>query len=445
MSLSDGFMEDAINVLREHLGSDLVAGGSGGIAQAFERLDLTDNEGSLWWTLQTELGHCPIGNGEALVRAVLTRANSDQIQSVQEQATPKALQHLLDDLDLTDPAPEALRSLGRTLFSETEVSGRVLNPGLILRELFTLQEALDAHVPGTVPREATVRLAVETLDSARQPHIAALRDALRTGDVAADELDHELGLQLLAHYNSACDDGCPVCLSADSDVEHYYLAPLLNSRRALKKLREVLLSSMPRGDCLTALSDNLVAQEPVQVEANPGGLGDCLDLSLGIGVVSEVDETGQVRGGSAVAVDADRARDFIADGDWERRWGSDKRKPYETPGGVRVRSRAEYIIATKLEAAGIPFEYEPRLLYNDGEGRTRFIHPDFYLYEHDLYMEYWGRDDPEYVESRRFKERVYERLAAQRGVRVLHLEAGDVENDVFVGKVQAVIGNNDTR
>ena len=106
---------------------------------------------------------------------------------------------------------------------------------------------------------------------------------------------------------------------------------------------------------------------------------------------------------------------------------------------------AEYIIATKLEAAGIPFEYEPRLPYTDDEGRTRFIHSDFYLYEHGLYVEYWGRDDPEYVESRRFKEGVYERLAARRGIRVLHLEAGDVEDDVFMEKVRAAVGNDDMR
>ena len=95
-----------------------------------------------------------------------------------------------------------------------------------------------------------------------------------------------------------------------------------------------------------------------------------------------------------------------------------------------------------LEAAGIPFEYEPRLPYTDDQGRTRFIHPDFYLYEHGLYVEYWGRDGPEYVESRRFKEGVYERLVARRGLRVLHLEAGDVKNDVFMGKVRAAIGDD---
>jgi hypothetical protein len=46
------------------------------------------------------------------------------------------------------------------------------------------------------------------------------------------------------------------------------------------------------------------------------------------------------------------------------------------------------------------------------------------------------------MESRRFKEAVYERLAGQCGVRVLHLEDGDVENDVFVGKVRAAISPN---
>ena len=68
-----------------------------------------------------------------------------------------------------------------------------------------------------------------------------------------------------------------------------------------------------------------------------------------------------------------------------------------------------------------------------------------YLHENELSEEYWGRDDPGYVESRRFKEGVYERLAAQRGIRVLYLEAGDVENDVFVGRIQAVIDSDDAK
>ncbi len=423
---------------------DTVEGGSGGIAQAFERLDLTDNEGSLWWTLQTELGHCPIADGEALVRAVLTRATEDQVQTVQDAASREALLGLLGELDLANAAEESLPVLGRALFNETEVGGQSLSPALILRELYQAQAALDARVPGTVPRDATVRQEVTTLDPARYPQIAALRDALRRSGVAAGDLDHELALQLQAIYNRACEDGCPVCLSTDSDVEDHYLAPLLNSRRSLRKLREALLSSMLRGDCLAALSDALLAQEPVQVQAHPGGLGDRLDKNLGLGIVAEVDEAGQVRAASAVAIDTDEAsrsrRDFLGDGDWERRWGGDEHKPYETPGGVRVRSRAEYIIATKLEAAGIRFEYEPRLPYTDEQGRTRFIHPDFYLYEHGLYVEYWGRDDPEYVESRRFKERVYERLARERGTTVIHLESREARQASLLSRLNLAVG-----
>lgn len=428
---------------------DTVEGGSGGIAQAFERLDLTDNEGSLWWTLQTELGHCPIADGEALVRTVLTRASEEQVRAVQKAPSRDALLALLSELDLANAAEESLPVLGRALFNETEVAGQPLNPALILRELYQVQATLDATIPGGAPREAAARQAALKPDLARHPQIIALRDALSRSGISSDDLDHELALQLQVIYNRACEDGCPVCLSTDSDVEDHYLAPLLNSRRSLRKLREILLANMPRGDCLAALSDALLAQEPVQVQAHPGGLGDRLDKNLGLGIVAEVDETGQVREASAVAIDTDEAgrsrRDFLGDGDWERRWGGDEHKPYETPGGVRVRSRAEYIIATKLEAAGIRFEYEPRLPYTDEQGRTRFIHPDFYLYEHGLHVEYWGRDDPEYVESRRFKEAVYEQLAAKRGIWVSHLEAGDVENDVFMGKLRDALSANSWR
>ena len=381
---------------------DTVEGGSGGIAQAFERLDLTDNEGSLWWILQTDLGDCPIANGEALVRAVLTQATPKQVETVQRAGNVEAIQALLDDLGLSTPASEARQALGRVLTSEIEVGGQRLNPALILHELFAVQQTLEMQLLGDVPREATVRRAVTGLDSAQQPQIVALRDALSSSGVAADELDHELALQLRALFESGCDDGCPVCLSADSDIEHHHLAPYLNSRRALKKLRAVLLASLPTGDCLAALADTLLSQEPVSVQAHPGSLGDRLNPSLGLGVIAEVDDAGQVRGASAVAIGTDEARqsrlELLADGDWELRWGGDEHKPYETPMGTRVRSKSEYIIATRLEDAGIAYEYEPKLPYKDDQGRTRFIHPDFYLYEHGLYIEYWGRDDSEYVE-----------------------------------------------
>lgn len=412
---------------------DTVEGGSGGIAQAFERLDLTDNEGSLWWMLQTELGSCPIGNGEALIRAVLTRASVDQIRTVRTMRSEEALQRLLDTLELPDPAPEALRPLGRTLFSEIDIAGEAeapeVVPILIMHELFNLQQEREAQAPGGLSRAAVARIAAQNADLTRRPHIAAFRTALERSGVAANDLEHELALQLLAIYTSVCDDGCPVCLSADSDIEHYHLAPLLNSRQTLHKLREVLFSRAPTDDCLAALVDSLRTEEVVQVEANPGSLGDRLDPSLGLAVVPHVDQDGQIRSAAAVVVDRDRATEFLSARDgWERRWGADEHKPFVTPRGVRVRSRGEYIIATMLESRDIAFEYEARLAYRDDHGQTKYIHPDFHLYEHNLYVEYWGRDDPNYIESRRFKERVY----AQRGIEIIAIEDDDLPENRFM-------------
>lgn len=427
---------------------DTIEGGSGGIAQAFERLDLTNSEGSLWWMFQTELGRCPIANGEALVRAVLTQATPNQILAVQQQRSEESLDQLLMTLNLAHPAPGAKESLGRVLFNEIDVGQESLNPALMLQELLDLQAQFDSQVPGIIPHQATIRRTTLNLDPAQQPYITALRDALAANGVAPNDLLYELALQLRATYESGCNDGCPVCLREGSDIENYYLAPLLNSRRVLKKLREVLEKAATPGDCLAALSNTLMQQQPVQINTPPGSLGNRLDPSLGLAVVAQVDETGQVTGASAVKIveedKPDRAREFLVEGKWEERWGGPEHKPYETPGGVRVRSRAEYIIATKLEAAHIGFEYEPRLPYKDEHARTQFIHPDFYLYEHNLYVEYWGRDDREYVESRQFKEQVYEQLLHQRPVRVLHLEAGDVEHDVFMNKIRAKIGSEDT-
>lgn len=423
---------------------DTVEGGSGGIAQAFERLDLTDNEGSLWWTLQTELGNCPIGNGESLVHTVLTRATAQQLQDVQDKGLPEALRDLLNDLDIVPPGSESLQMLGRILFKRTEISGLLINPALILQELFVLQENFDATVPSPLVREATIRRAIPILDPGLQPQILALREALLIGGVAENDLDYELALQLLALYNSGCEDGCPVCLSASSDIEHYHLAPLLNSRHALSKLRQMLFNDALQDDCLASLADTLLTEEPVRVQADPGTLGNRLDPALGLGIVTEIDEDGQVRGASAIVVDSEQAKDFIVQGNWESRWNTTADKPYKTSGDVRVRSREEYIIATMLEEEQIAYQYEPPLPFRDKEGKTRAVHPTFLLYEHNLYIEYWGKNDAKYVESRQYKEQVYSRPDIQRRVRMLFLEPEDMKENIFLDKIHAVINDGAT-
>lgn len=421
---------------------DTVQGGSGGIAQAYERLDLTNQEGSLWWILQNELGNCPIANGEALIQAVLTRATVEQLENLHRDPNPDSIQRLLETLKLNRPDPESLQSLGRTLINETEVAGVPIIQALIQKELYAVFDEIKPQYIGIVSKEMAVRRAVQIADSANLPNIARLRQALKDSGVS-DDIEHELGLQLKAIFESGCQDGCPVCLGANSDIEHHYLAPYLNSRRTLKKLAQVLLDDLQMGNSLAEIADQLEQQNPVKVNANPGQLSRRLDEKLGFGVVPIIGDEGQVESAVNVPIQTEEAQeareDLFRRGEWEERWKRPEYLPYETPGGVRVRSRAEYIIATMLESAGYGFEYEARLPYRDEQGQTRFIHPDFYLFEHNLYVEYWGMDTTEYIESRRFKEQIYNRLRLQRGVMVLHLEANDLENNRFMEKIREAL------
>ncbi|GHO61373.1 hypothetical protein KSC_002650 [Ktedonobacter sp. SOSP1-52] len=392
--------------------------------------------------LLAELGRCPIGDGEALLETVLSKASEKQIVDLQEAPDAhkeQRLRELLVTLESPPPSREAERMLGRVLFKGIEVKeGQTINPALILKELFALQSSLESRVPGTLHRQATILRAVLNPDPSRQPAIAALRAVLGAGSVAKDEPDHELALQLLDLYNRACDDGCPVCLSADSDIEHHYLAPLLNSRRALKGLRGVLLEGTS-GSCVSEVKGPLMEGRSARVQAEPGNLGDQLNPTIGLGIVQEIDDAGQASDTSAFVVDFDAAADFLVDGKWQPRWGDPKDMPYKTPKGRRVRTSDERIIASALEGAGIPFDYEPALAYEDDEERIHHIHPTFHLFRHELYLQYWGPNDALYIESRQHKEQVYMRPDVQRRARVLFLEPEDLENGTFMEKIEARI------
>src|SRR5262249_14426826 len=111
--------------------------------------------------------------------------------------------------------------------------------------------------------------------------------------------------------------------------------------------------------------------------------------------------------------------------------GGPDHRPVVTRDGNRVRSRAEALLANWLSERGIAYDYETPLPYRDSLGRTRHIHPDFYLYEHGLYVEYWGRDDTEYIESRHFKEGVYR----HRGIDPVHIERDEVDSGAYQRKI----------
>jgi len=86
------------------------------------------------------------------------------------------------------------------------------------------------------------------------------------------------------------------------------------------------------------------------------------------------------------------------------RWGIIHENKYSTRSGDRVRSRGEVEIANFLYSQGIQFKYERNILL--GHYRVR---PDFYLPEYDIYIEYFGMDDPEYQRKAFYKKGVYNR------------------------------------
>ena len=73
--------------------------------------------------------------------------------------------------------------------------------------------------------------------------------------------------------------------------------------------------------------------------------------------------------------------------------------------GTAVQSNGEKRIADWLAEKKIAYVYDERYLV----ARDTLIRPDFYLPEFDLYIEYWGMDNPEYNANRQKKLWLYQR------------------------------------
>lgn len=87
----------------------------------------------------------------------------------------------------------------------------------------------------------------------------------------------------------------------------------------------------------------------------------------------------------------------------------------------RVRSNGERKIARYFENHGISYEYERRLTL---EGRKLF--PDFYLPEHNVYIEFWGRIN----EDRRYRTFMCRKkeLYSKHGITVVSVEPRHVQH-----------------
>jgi predicted nuclease of restriction endonuclease-like RecB superfamily len=88
--------------------------------------------------------------------------------------------------------------------------------------------------------------------------------------------------------------------------------------------------------------------------------------------------------------------------DYRARLANLKRLPsgprFKTKSGIRVRSKAEKIIADFLFEKGLRFAYEP-IIELDGY----YVMPDFHLTDYDVYLEHFGRDDRDYLQSAQAK------------------------------------------
>ena len=109
--------------------------------------------------------------------------------------------------------------------------------------------------------------------------------------------------------------------------------------------------------------------------------------------------------------------------------------------GMRVRSRAEKIIADFFFDHNIKFTYETDIPYRHKE-KTIILNPDFYLPDHGsfdstgkkrgLIIEYNELQNPTYVRTKNFTKESYEEM----GFEVIILTAEDINNDLLVLKIR---------
>lgn len=94
---------------------------------------------------------------------------------------------------------------------------------------------------------------------------------------------------------------------------------------------------------------------------------------------------------------------------------------FKTLNGEYVRSKSELIIADRLKASGVVYDYEPPIL---ADGELDIWHPDFLVLNgrtgETYYWEHFGMlDNPEYCESFQFKMERYAKIGIFPGINLL--------------------------
>lgn len=95
----------------------------------------------------------------------------------------------------------------------------------------------------------------------------------------------------------------------------------------------------------------------------------------------------------------------------------------ECDDGRRVRSRAEALISNFFYNNKIRSVYEKTVYYEeDGEDKT--LHPDFYLPDYDIYIEYNEIKKKSYLKNKEYTQKIYDRL----GLKVIIMDDQDLNS-----------------
>ena len=402
-----------------------VSGGTGGLLQAFDRLDVLSGRNSLWGSLQETVGRCPIADGEKLVSSVLQKATTKQLITVQQDISLNSVRKLLLNLKLEYTEDSLVQYLTRMLAKTAFITEQEqISPSLIRQELILLQDELRKRYDFPVSNDWVLNEVVKST-SEQRPRIERLRKLL--------DDDHQLFLQLKALSPNQCKDGCTVCVGVSSDIAPKVVSHLFNSRSVLATLREELNCNLPSGN-LEDVQKILQEEGVAIVNQRPPTSADALG-HVGIECFPHLDEKGQVTSATSVVVNRDLVNQESA---WK--YEGKESKKYPLRNGVYVRSRAEYVLGDQLMHEGIPFKYEPEIQLIDTK-TMEFItlHPDFLVFYNGqkIYIEYWGLTSPEYLKSRKRKEELYRTNSEYK---LLSLEPNDVENKIFLRKLKEQFG-----
>lgn len=91
--------------------------------------------------------------------------------------------------------------------------------------------------------------------------------------------------------------------------------------------------------------------------------------------------------------------------------------------GRRVRSRAEALISNWLYREKVRSIYEKEFFYKEN-GEDKKLHPDFYLPDYDLYIEYNELTTKSYLKSKEYTQKIYDSL----GYKVFIMSKKDLDD-----------------